>query len=206
MLPAKASSSYSPPNSMLIRMWNVPTSPKVGIFMWKVVKNWIACKANLFKRKCSPSPLCPICNEKDGTVEHILFHCPWRKPVWFGSGKSFWILEGLNTTADRWMEDLLCENLAKESPMEEVATIFQICWAIWKARNAFVFEGKPLKLQETIDSAFGASSDYLRALFMVPKVNPVKANRDKRWVPPPSSVIKFNCDGAYNFSRSLTHD
>ncbi|KAI8558661.1 hypothetical protein RHMOL_Rhmol04G0114000 [Rhododendron molle] len=76
MLPAKASSSYSPPNSMWIRMWNVPTSPKKSASLCGKLKSWIACKS-------------------------------------------------------------------------------------------------------------------------------MKANRNKRWVPPPSSVIKFNCDGAYNFFRSL---
>ncbi|KAI8573093.1 hypothetical protein RHMOL_Rhmol01G0251900 [Rhododendron molle] len=52
------------------------------------------------QRKCSPSPLCPICNEVEETVEHTLFHCPWTKPIWFGSGKSYWVQDGLINSAD----------------------------------------------------------------------------------------------------------
>lgn len=153
LLPAKASSSYSPSKSMWTRLWSIPTAPKVCIFMWKVVRNWIACKANVFKCNCSFSPLCLICQEDEETVEHTLFHCPRTKPVWFGSGKSFWILDRLIGAADRWMEELLSGSLVKEPPVEEVAAIFQICWTIWKARNAFIFEGKSPYTRETIDKA-----------------------------------------------------
>ncbi|KAI8552163.1 hypothetical protein RHMOL_Rhmol06G0244100 [Rhododendron molle] len=27
--------------------------PKVLMFMWKATKNWVACRANLFRRKCT---------------------------------------------------------------------------------------------------------------------------------------------------------
>lgn len=89
----QASVSYSPPKSMWNKLWFVPTMPKVSILMWKVVRNWIACKANLFKRKCASSSVCPFCNEAPESIEHTLFHCPWTRAVWFGSWKSYWVNE-----------------------------------------------------------------------------------------------------------------
>lgn len=72
---SKASSSFSPSGVMWSKLREVPTAPKVRHFMWKVVRNWVACKANLFRRKCASSPLCPICNKEEETIEHILFRC-----------------------------------------------------------------------------------------------------------------------------------
>ncbi|GKB64615.1 reverse transcriptase [Tanacetum coccineum] len=42
-------------------------------------------RENLYKRNCSSSPLCQICNSQVETIEHVFFECPWTKSVWFGS-------------------------------------------------------------------------------------------------------------------------
>ncbi|XP_058198449.1 uncharacterized protein LOC131313970 [Rhododendron vialii] len=201
--PSQASTSYSPPKSLWNKLWDVPTAPKICHFMWKVVKNWVASKANLFKRKCSPSPTCLLCNSEKESIEHILFHCPWTRAVWFGCGKAFWILDSPIHSADKWMEDLLCGYLAKETLPEEAAAIFQIFWAIWKARNSFVFSGKLPNPVDIIEKARMANCDYLSALFKKPVEKIPKPARDVIWSPPHPSIIKFNCDGAFNSSRSL---
>lgn len=200
---AAPSSSYAPPNAMWSRLWAIPTAPKVRMFMWKVVKNWVACKQNLFRRKCGLNPLCPICDTENESIEHTLFRCPWTKAVWFGSGKAFWVLENPITAADKWMDDLLCGNLAKETSGEVVAEIFQLCWAIWKARNDCVFNGNTPNPEDTISRASKANVDYLQATVVPPKSYSVSRTSGGRWVPPPPLVIKFNIDGAFSSSRSL---
>lgn len=200
---ASPSSSYTPQDTMWSRLWNIPTSPKVRMFMWKVVRNWVACKQNLFRRKCGASPLCPICEFESESIEHTLFRCPWTRAVWFGSGRAFWVLEHPIGTADRWMEDLLCGSLAKESNREVVAEIFQLCWAIWKSRNDCVFNGDIPNPEDTILKASRANIDYLQAVFTSPKTRSVSNPVIDRWVPPPSMIVKFNVDGAFNSPRSL---
>lgn len=200
--PIQPSSSYAPPKSMWSRLWAIPTAPKVRIFMWKIVRNWLACKNNLFRRKCSPTPLCPICEKEEESIEHILFRCAWTRAVWFGSGKSFWVLDNPIVAADRWMEDLLCGSLAKETTPEVVGAIFQLCWAIWKARNNCIFNGNLPNPEDTILKASLANKDYLQAVFSDTKEVSARPSRESRWSPPPPSVIKFNSDGAYSSSRS----
>ncbi|KAI8528203.1 hypothetical protein RHMOL_Rhmol12G0132300 [Rhododendron molle] len=150
-----------------------------------------------------PSPICPICDAEPETVEHTLFRCPWTRAVWFGGGKSFWTTDLVITSTSKWLEDLLCGNMAKETTMEDMAAIFYQCWAIWKSRNAFIFSGKPLNPKETIEDASLGVRDYLFALFKGPKTSTPRQVRENRWTPPPSSVVKFNIDGAFKSSRSL---
>lgn len=71
--PSNPSSSYAPSSVMWKRFWNIPTMPKVRMFMWKVIRNWTACRANLVRRKCASNPLCPICESSSETMEHLLF-------------------------------------------------------------------------------------------------------------------------------------
>lgn len=107
------SSSFTPSAVMWNRLWAVPTTPKVNMFMWKAARNWVASKENLFHKKCSPNPTCPICENANESIEHILFHCPWSGAVWFGSGKAFWIFHNEIQAVDKWMDDILCGGLAK---------------------------------------------------------------------------------------------
>ncbi|KAG5537109.1 hypothetical protein RHGRI_024523 [Rhododendron griersonianum] len=197
------STSYTPPKSMWTRLWAVPTAPKVRLFMWKVVRNWVACKSNLYRRKCAQVPLCPICETESESIEHILFRCPWTKAVWFGSGKAFWVLENSIISADKWMEDLLCGTLAKEATPEIVGAIFQICWAIWKARNECNFQGKLPNPITTIQKAEMANGDYLQAAYMVGKIVVPIQRDNSSWSPPPPGVLKINVDGAFSSSRGV---
>ena len=66
-------------------IWHIPVQPKIKLFLWKAISNSVATKENLFRRHCSPSPTCPICNISIESIEHLLFECAWTRPVWFGS-------------------------------------------------------------------------------------------------------------------------
>ncbi|KAM1920265.1 hypothetical protein ACFX15_024088 [Malus domestica] len=63
-----------------------PTNP----FVWKQ-GNWrvVATTLSLFRRKCSTSPLCPICDEHDESVVHLILLCHWVEVMWFGGLFSF---------------------------------------------------------------------------------------------------------------------
>lgn len=200
---SKPSCSFTPSTLMWKKFWNIPTLPKIRIFMWKVIKNWTACKANLVRRKCGSNPTCPICESANETMEHLLFHCPWSRAVWFGSNKAYWVFQKDIGAVDKWMEDLLCGDLAKETRREDLGEILQICWAIWKARNRFVFENCPLKPEEVIEHALKANKDYLFAVCSGSNNTFPRQVGALKWVPPASSCVKINLDGAFNSSRGL---
>ncbi|XP_058208190.1 uncharacterized protein LOC131321203 [Rhododendron vialii] len=188
---------------MWTSLWNSLIAPKIRLFMWKAACNWLACKANLFRRKCAPNPMCPICASASETIEHMLFHCPWVKAMWFGSGKAFWVLQKDIVAVDKWLEDLLCGCLSKESEREDVGLIFQICWAIWKDRNRCVFNDKNPRPEVVIEQARGANVDYLQTVCDKMQMDSTIRSRVERWSLPPPSVLKINCDGVFKSSCSL---
>lgn len=63
------------------------------------------------------------------------------------------------------MESLLCGELANLSTKEDVGEVFQLCWAIWKARNEWVFNGYKPNPRLVISAASQANIDYIFALF-----------------------------------------
>ncbi|GJU27805.1 hypothetical protein Tco_1166426 [Tanacetum coccineum] len=80
-----ASSSSFPNPGFWKKVWNMKVMPKIKTFWWRACSNALATRENLYKRKCSLSPLCQICNSQVETIEHVFFECPWMKSVWFGS-------------------------------------------------------------------------------------------------------------------------
>lgn len=88
VITSKPSCSFTPSNLIWRKFWSIPTLCKIRLFMWKALRNWVACRANLVRRKCG---VCPICELASETIEHLLFHCPWSKAVWFASNKAYWI-------------------------------------------------------------------------------------------------------------------
>lgn len=62
-------------------LWKLKVPNKVRNFWWRVCKNTIASKENLFKRRCAPSNICPISNSQVESSEYLLFHCSWARAV-----------------------------------------------------------------------------------------------------------------------------
>lgn len=80
----RSSTSATIPNSLWKIVWNLEATPKIRCFMWKTLHAAIARMANLFKRLSSPSPLCPLCNSHEESIEHIFLLCVWVEVFWFG--------------------------------------------------------------------------------------------------------------------------
>ncbi|GJX77036.1 reverse transcriptase [Tanacetum coccineum] len=78
-------SSANPSSKFWKYIWHIPVQPKIKLFLWKAISNLISTKENLFRRNCSPSPACLICDVCVKSVEHLLFECAWIRLVWFGS-------------------------------------------------------------------------------------------------------------------------
>lgn len=83
------------------KMVLVNTLPKIITFLWRLVSNALAMKANIFFRHLSPSPLCHNFPE---TNEHILFTCEWTLKVWFAHPISYRVPVNQISTADQWIE------------------------------------------------------------------------------------------------------
>lgn len=97
------SSSSSIPTHVWKAIWKLATPPKIGNFMWRALHRALATMDVLFKRHCSPSPLCPICHAHDESVEHLLLLCPWVEPIWFGGILSYRMNRASFTSLATWL-------------------------------------------------------------------------------------------------------
>ncbi|RDX74965.1 TMV resistance protein N, partial [Mucuna pruriens] len=132
------------------RLWlaicSIVAPRDVKVLMWNSCQDALPTYEYLFRRKLVNSPLCPICGTEPETVEHVFLVCPWTRPFWFGSDFQWCNDVSPVQSFQLWLYQKLVEiqRIYPENANHVSALVGSICWAIWKGRNEFVFEGKPV--------------------------------------------------------------
>ena len=129
----KASSSYSIDNAIWKKIWSLKTIPRVHNFVWRIINKAVASNDALFKRKCSSSPNCPICEQKEETLEHLFLLCPWVRRSWFASPLGLRISEYDIKSIEEWIEGIMLQS-------DHNADFVQVyvanhLWSIWKNKE-----------------------------------------------------------------------
>ncbi|CAL1362829.1 unnamed protein product [Linum trigynum] len=86
--------STEPPPSQMERdrwkwLWSFSLPQKIKFFIWKCSRGAIATKSKLYSRKCSSSPMCPLCTVHTETINHFLFQCQHAQQSWMAMFPSF---------------------------------------------------------------------------------------------------------------------
>ncbi|XP_068329845.1 uncharacterized protein [Pyrus communis] len=201
-LVGRASSSSSIiPNKVWRCMWQLKTPPKIRNFMWRALNRALATMENLFKRRCSPSPCCPICLDQDESVEHMLLLCPWVEPIWFGGPLSYRVNRASISTLPAWVISFFGSNLGSK---EEIARILMYmavtCWHIWKTRCSFVFDHLGIDPNRVIMATLTSVQGFLEATG-ASVCRPQRARSHPCppacWGPPCSPFMKVNVDASW---------
>ncbi|CAL2262249.1 unnamed protein product [Prunus armeniaca] len=136
---------------------------QIKTFLWRALRNPITIFANLFRRRCTQTFLCPLCNCYPKTVEHMLLLCPWIETVWFGIPLSLRVDKCSISTLDVWLCNTFSTIGTEQNDGDEIKTI--ICflyWHIWKERCKAVMEqcSPSLSLRDTIQRASKAANEF----------------------------------------------
>lgn len=76
-----SSSSYAHSELSWKEIWSSKVPERVKHFIWRLKHDALATRKNMVTKRIVNSPLCPICNKEEESLEHLLFLCPWTTPV-----------------------------------------------------------------------------------------------------------------------------
>ncbi|KAM1324321.1 hypothetical protein PS2_045096 [Malus domestica] len=85
--------------------------PKIRCFMWKAFSRALATMEALYRRRCSPTPICPICHACEESIEHMLLLCPWVETLWFGGSLNYKVDRASITSLANWFSSLMNSHL-----------------------------------------------------------------------------------------------
>jgi len=135
------------------RIWKSWAPSKCKTFIWLAIRNrcWTA---DRLQQRGLPHPAhCPLCDQEDETVQHLLTSCVFSRQFWFS------ILQplGLATRAPNRRDTSLADwwkkawrKIPKQQKKGFNSLIILGAWILWKHRNACVFEGSTPNLQRAL--------------------------------------------------------
>jgi hypothetical protein len=127
------------------RIWKSWAPPKCRFFMWLVAHNkcWMADR--LAHRGLPHPESCPLCDQEDETIDHLLVHCVFAREFWFILFRQV----GLHTMSPQpselsflaWWEK--ASSSINDGLMRQGidSLIILGAWTIWNHRNGCVFDG-----------------------------------------------------------------
>ncbi|KAL4271646.1 hypothetical protein GQ457_13G013030 [Hibiscus cannabinus] len=182
-------------------IWKLKTSPKIQNFIWKACHNVVPSNENLARRHHSRTSSCLRCGDPNKSLEHILFLCPLSQAIWRASAFHYSpSLQGFRSF-DQWWQDIRAM-FPVGDPFSYDSLMAWTVWGIWKARNAWIFEGSRENLIHIWNCIFKEFGEFQHH-HVLNRSNSSPSRDPSIWSPPPPNFIKVNCDASFNSSRKL---
>lgn len=113
-------------------LWKMRIPPKVRIFWWSVLNNFLPSKAELKRRHVAKESHCEACGAPSETLFHIAVECTFALRFW----------EALERMTGRrlprlhpasWAKDLMC---GKVCSADDSCLFMCGVWSLWSGRNS----------------------------------------------------------------------
>ena len=137
------------------RIWKSWAPAKCKVFLWLAVQNRCWTADRLAKRNLRQPSLCPLCDQVEETIQHLLTSCVFAREFWFRILSPVGFQRCVPDNRDQdfagWWR-----KAAKQVPKEKKkcfnTLIILGAWLLWKHRNACVFEGASPSMNDLLRS------------------------------------------------------
>lgn len=91
---------------------------------------------DLYRHRCSLTPLFPLCNAREESIEHLLLLCQWVATIWFGGSLNYKMDRVGISTLTNWLSFLISFNIgSKEKANWLLSYAAFTCWHRWKTTS-----------------------------------------------------------------------
>uniref|UniRef100_A0A803R596 Reverse transcriptase zinc-binding domain-containing protein n=1 Tax=Cannabis sativa TaxID=3483 RepID=A0A803R596_CANSA len=180
------------------KLWSLKVPPKTKDLVWRAASNCLATKVNLCIKKVLTDNKCPLCGVFAETELHLLVSCQFAWACWEFSGFN---------AADRNPVSLLSWLSFNAARMddEKLSRVVMLCWAIWSARNDFLWKNRVRSVKSVVDFAQSSLHQFLKAQGVVTYLHcRLQTSVMARGPTKPTVGIKLNVDAAL-FEQDLKH-
>ncbi|XP_074306596.1 uncharacterized protein LOC141641848 [Silene latifolia] len=125
-------------------VWGSNVLPRVKKIFWQLCSEAIPTKKNIARRTRGLDVVCPVCHSEMDTCLHLVKECGWVGGIWDGLGVEIKKEVGHERVRE-WVEDLW-----RECGTDERRSIMLGCWAIWEARNKWIFDGRRVDVGDVL--------------------------------------------------------
>lgn len=155
--------------------WKSRAPLQCRFFSWLAIKNRCWTSDRLARRGLPHQDACPLCDQLEETIDHILLQCVFARQVWTvmcaGMRAPAWA-----PTTKVTLVDWCSEKTRGEHSDRDIRTILTLgLWTLWKHRNAIVFDGASPSWRHVLTEIDRESRSWHRAGL-------IKGNIEPLWV------------------------
>ncbi|KAL0355427.1 UNVERIFIED_CONTAM: hypothetical protein Sradi_3989600 [Sesamum radiatum] len=129
-------------------IWNSKAIPKVLLFGWRCVQEALPTSVNLSRKGIPIADGCVHCSATQEDILHVLVLCCFARLVWAVSGLPGDAVRCPTTSVEGWFR-----RTHGKLSRSEWKLFLSICWALWRARNSCIFDGKRFEAHEIVGLA-----------------------------------------------------
>jgi hypothetical protein len=171
-------------------IWKLDVPPKVKIFWWRVVREFLPAKQVLHRRHVEPVPTCDTCGNHEESIRHVLMECSIARIFWEQTKELIGVkLPNLHPAT--WAQDLLVLGTAKER-----AIIICGMWSLWMQRNERRHGKAGVPIRQALHWVRDTAFDLWQILHPPKKQQAVVVTPS--WASPQPGWIKCNVDAAFH--------
>uniref|UniRef100_A0A2N9FGA8 Reverse transcriptase zinc-binding domain-containing protein n=1 Tax=Fagus sylvatica TaxID=28930 RepID=A0A2N9FGA8_FAGSY len=138
------------------KLWRLKVPTKCKHLLWRACTVSLPTRSGLQRRGVHIDPKCLLCGYHEETTTHILWACPLARNVWaLAKGKA----NKMPNTEEADFRDLTIALASSKHP-KELEQWTTLTWAIWNARNKFIFEGHQDHPTQIFQTASTLLQDY----------------------------------------------
>ncbi|CAN6231704.1 unnamed protein product [Urochloa humidicola] len=135
------------------RIWKSWAPPRCKLFIWLVFRNRVWTADRLAKRGLAHPESCPLCDQAEETIHHLLVGCVFTRQVWAlifqHLGLNMLTPEPSTSRFSKWWWSAITM-VPKEVRKGLNSLIILVAWEVWKHRNSCVFDGARPCIQEVL--------------------------------------------------------
>ena len=125
------------------KIWKSWVPLRCRFFIWLVFKKRCWTADNLAKRGLPHPNACPLCDQEDENIQHLLVGCVFSRQLWFYIFQAIKMPELAPNIAEtsfpKWWRKVV-KLVPKERRQGLNSLIILTAWEIWKHKNSCVFE------------------------------------------------------------------
>ncbi|CAA7013326.1 unnamed protein product [Microthlaspi erraticum] len=152
-------------------IWNGNFSPKMKVFMWKIVQKALPLGDNLLSRGIPDNACCVQCGELE-TAEHLFLHCPFAQRVWELLPLKTHIIPSLLTSFTNTLATSKAMICLPPTGISQGPIFPWLIWSIWTVRNYLIFEERTFAPESTILKALTEARDWQNAQYAIEPTKP----------------------------------
>ena len=125
-------------------LWKIDTIPKIQHFIWLYLHSSVPVRKMLANRGITSQKACPICQNQEESIIHLLRDCPFATKFWKDLGTPQIFSNFLHLNLPDWIKNnCLCSNQIHANGFSWNIQFPFAIWCLRRHRNKIVFENAP---------------------------------------------------------------